>query len=116
MLAEKFGGKYALGLGILSTAIFTLLTPLAVTHGGAGWLIAVRFMEGLGEVSSFLFVIPYVTQQKHTQFSIPLNNGRRGKLIINLPLNTYYHMEDITTQEAKSTGNDVINSGTSSRN
>lgn len=28
MLAEKFGGKWALSLGILSTAIFTLLTPL----------------------------------------------------------------------------------------
>lgn len=28
ILAEKFGGKWALSLGILSTAIFTLLTPL----------------------------------------------------------------------------------------
>lgn len=54
LLAEKFGGKYALGLGILSTAIFTLLTPLAATEGGAGWLIAVRFLEGLGEVSSHI--------------------------------------------------------------
>jgi MFS family permease len=53
MLAEKFGGKYALGLGILSTAIFTLLTPLAANYGGASWLIAVRFFEGLGEVSTF---------------------------------------------------------------
>jgi MFS family permease len=53
MLAEKFGGKYALGLGILSTAIFTLLTPLAATYGGSGWLIALRFLEGLGEVSVF---------------------------------------------------------------
>jgi ACS family sodium-dependent inorganic phosphate cotransporter len=53
MLAEKFGGKYALGLGILSTAIFTLFTPLAATYGGAGWLIALRFLEGLGEVSAF---------------------------------------------------------------
>jgi len=53
MLAEKFGGKYVLGLGILSTAVFTLLTPLAATYGGASWLIAVRFLEGLGEVSAF---------------------------------------------------------------
>ena len=53
MLAEKFGGKYILGLGILSTAVFTLLTPLAATYGGAGWLIAVRILEGLGEVSAF---------------------------------------------------------------
>lgn len=32
-LAEKFGGKYTLGLGILSTAIFTLLTPICVEWG-----------------------------------------------------------------------------------
>lgn len=32
-LAEKFGGKYTLSLGILSTAIFTLLTPLVVEWG-----------------------------------------------------------------------------------
>lgn len=33
ILAEKFGGKWTLSLGILSTAIFTLLTPLAVEWG-----------------------------------------------------------------------------------
>lgn len=33
ILAEKFGGKYTLSLGILSTAIFTLLTPFAVEYG-----------------------------------------------------------------------------------
>jgi MFS family permease len=53
MLAEKFGGKYVVGLGILSTAIFALRPPLAANCGGAGWLIAVRFLEGLGEVSAF---------------------------------------------------------------
>ena len=53
MLAEKFGGKYVLGLGILSTAVFTLLTPVAAIYGGSNWLIAVRILEGLGEVSAF---------------------------------------------------------------
>lgn len=32
-LAEKFGGKYTLSLGILSTAVFTLLTPVVVEWG-----------------------------------------------------------------------------------
>lgn len=53
MLAEKFGGKYSLGIGILSTAIFTLLTPLAVDWGGATSLITLRFFMGLGEGSTF---------------------------------------------------------------
>lgn len=33
MLAERFGGKYTLSLGILSTAIFTLLTPVCIEWG-----------------------------------------------------------------------------------
>lgn len=53
MLAEKFGGKYSLGLGILSTAIFTLITPLAVDLGGATALIIVRILMGLGEGTTF---------------------------------------------------------------
>jgi MFS transporter, ACS family, solute carrier family 17 (sodium-dependent inorganic phosphate cotransporter), other len=52
-LAEKFGGKYTLSLGILSTAIFTLLTPLAIDVGGPNALIAIRFLEGLGEGTTF---------------------------------------------------------------
>lgn len=53
LLAEKFGGKWTLGLGILSTAIFTLLTPLAVDMGGANALIILRVLMGLGEGTTF---------------------------------------------------------------
>ncbi|CAO1319250.1 unnamed protein product [Diamesa serratosioi] len=53
ILAQKYGGKYTLSLGILSTAIFTLLTPMAIHIGGAPWLIALRFLEGLGEGTTF---------------------------------------------------------------
>lgn len=53
MLADKFGGKYTLGLGILSTAIFTLLTPVAVEVGGSTLLIILRFCMGLGEGTTF---------------------------------------------------------------
>lgn len=58
ILAEKFGGKYSLGIGILSTAIFTLLTPLVVPYG-AWWLIVLRVLEGLGEVKSFKYIFKY---------------------------------------------------------
>ena len=33
ILSEKFGGKYTLGLGILSTAVFTLITPVVINWG-----------------------------------------------------------------------------------
>ncbi|KAG6442390.1 hypothetical protein O3G_MSEX002284 [Manduca sexta] len=53
MLAERFGGKYSLGFGVLSTAFFTLLTPWVVNVGGATGLIVLRVLEGLGEGTTF---------------------------------------------------------------
>ncbi|XP_063991278.1 putative inorganic phosphate cotransporter isoform X1 [Diachasmimorpha longicaudata] len=53
MLAERFGGKYSLGLGILSTALFTLFTPLAVEQGGSTALIVLRILMGMGEGTTF---------------------------------------------------------------
>ncbi|XP_051157949.1 putative inorganic phosphate cotransporter isoform X5 [Leptopilina boulardi] len=53
MLAESFGGKYSLGLGILSTAIFTLVTPVAVEWKGSTALIVLRILMGLGEGTTF---------------------------------------------------------------
>lgn len=51
-LARKYGAKWLLGIGILCTVIFTLLTPLAADLG-AGYLIAVRVLEGIGEGVSY---------------------------------------------------------------
>ncbi|OWK57704.1 Sialin [Lonchura striata] len=51
-LASRIGGKLLLGFGIFSTSVFTLLTPLAANLG-VGYLIAVRALEGLGEVILF---------------------------------------------------------------
>ncbi|XP_069829593.1 sialin isoform X2 [Dendropsophus ebraccatus] len=51
-LAGRIGGKLLLGFGILGTAVFTLLTPVAADLG-SGYLIAVRALEGLGEGVTF---------------------------------------------------------------
>ena len=48
-LAENFGGKHLYGLGILCTAALTLLTPIAA-RADFKFLIAVRVLEGVGEV------------------------------------------------------------------
>nr|XP_031845946.1 putative inorganic phosphate cotransporter isoform X2 [Nomia melanderi] len=53
MLSEKFGGKHALGLGILATALFTLLTPVVVEYGEATGLIVLRVLMGLCEGTTF---------------------------------------------------------------
>lgn len=51
MLAERFGGKWVLGCGLLSTAICTFITPITVKMGGATALFILRVIEGFGEVS-----------------------------------------------------------------
>ncbi|XP_044272566.1 sialin-like isoform X2 [Tribolium madens] len=55
MIAERFGGKYSLGLGILCTAIFTFITPFVIyaADGHWGWVVFVRVIEGLGEGTTF---------------------------------------------------------------
>ena len=51
VLATKYGGKFVFGLGILCTALFTIITPFAA-RAGVGVFIAVRVLEGIGEVST----------------------------------------------------------------
>ena len=51
-LAELFGGKWLFGVGVLVTAVFTLLTPVAAKTS-LYFLYAVRIIEGLGEGVTF---------------------------------------------------------------
>lgn len=53
ILSAKYGGKYTLSIGILSTAIFTLITPVVIQYGGAPSLIVLRILEGFGEGTTF---------------------------------------------------------------
>lgn len=55
MIAERFGGKYSLGLGMLCTAIFTFITPFVIYVSGGNWVwvVVVRVIEGLGEGTTF---------------------------------------------------------------
>lgn len=50
ILAKKYGAKYFLGVGMLINSLFGLLVPVG-SSGGIAWLIVVRFIQGLGEVS-----------------------------------------------------------------
>ncbi|CAH0579081.1 unnamed protein product [Chrysodeixis includens] len=49
MLAERYGGKWVLGGGLLSTAICTIITPITVKMGGATAIFILRVIEGFGE-------------------------------------------------------------------
>ncbi|XP_033493176.2 sialin-like [Epinephelus lanceolatus] len=51
-LSGHYGGTIFLGLGVLGTAVLTLLTPLAAQMGSY-WLFALRALEGFGEGVTF---------------------------------------------------------------
>ncbi|XP_016961976.1 putative inorganic phosphate cotransporter [Drosophila biarmipes] len=53
ILADKFGGKWTLSIGIFFTALFTFLTPVCIVYGGADALIVLRVLMGLGEGTTF---------------------------------------------------------------
>ncbi|CAL8124169.1 unnamed protein product [Orchesella dallaii] len=48
MLANRIGGKWVFGIGMLITAVFSLVTPWAA-NTGLEYLVAVRIIQGLGE-------------------------------------------------------------------
>lgn len=51
-LADRYGARLLLSVGIFCTSFFTLFTEVAA-HWGAEWLIALRILEGLGEGVTF---------------------------------------------------------------
>ena len=53
IIADRYGGKHTLGIGILLTAIFTLLTPVTVVLGDYLGLIILRVLMGFGEGTTF---------------------------------------------------------------
>uniref|UniRef100_A0A3Q0QU58 Sialin n=1 Tax=Amphilophus citrinellus TaxID=61819 RepID=A0A3Q0QU58_AMPCI len=55
-LAGHYGGKIFLGLGVLGTAVLTLLTPLAA-QWGSYWLFGLRALEGFGEVGQAMMAL-----------------------------------------------------------
>ena len=55
-LAERYGGRWIFGIGIVMTAVLTLFTPLAA-YWHVGALIAVRVAEGFFEVRENYFIL-----------------------------------------------------------
>lgn len=52
-LIQRFGAKWVLGIGMLSTALFTAIVPVLTRFGGISWLFVLRVIQGMGEVSTF---------------------------------------------------------------
>ena len=81
ILAEKYGGKWVFGIGTLSSAIMTLLAPLA-SKAGFGILMACRIFAGLGEGMTY--------PAMHSMMSkwVPLNE--RSKYVTLITIGTQF--------------------------
>ncbi|XP_075230609.1 putative inorganic phosphate cotransporter [Lycorma delicatula] len=75
LMAERLGGKHVLGIGILGTSVFTLLTPVAA-RAGPWWLVFVRFIEGFGEGMTFPALNALLAR-----WVPPLERGKLGSLV-----------------------------------
>ncbi len=88
-MAEASGGKYVFGIGILITAIFSIVTPLAA-RAGFYLLILVRFIEGLGEGVTYptmhAMLAKWAPDMERTKLSTLVYSGSTFGTIVSLPL------------------------------
>ncbi|XP_040563687.1 sialin-like isoform X2 [Lepeophtheirus salmonis] len=88
-LAEKYGGKWLFGLGTLSTAILTILTPLAASLGITA-LVVLRIIEGLAEGVTFpvmhALISKWIHKNERSKLGTIIWTGANFGTIISLPI------------------------------
>jgi len=91
-LAEKYGGKYIYGYGVLITSLFTLLTPIAAKISVPAFIL-VRILEGMGEGVTFpamhAILSRWVPPLERSRFAAYVYAGANLGTIISLPLSGY---------------------------
>ena len=91
-MAEKYGGKRLYGVGVLITAIFTLLTPLAANTSIYS-LVLVRIIEGLGEGVTYpamhAMLAVWVPPQERSRLAGLIYGGSQVGTVIALPISGY---------------------------
>lgn len=88
LLSEMYGGKIVFGLGVLGTAVFTVVSPFTAYWGG-GWFFTVRLIEGLFEGVTFpaiqYMIAKWAPPAERSRFATVYTGGYLGTVIA-LPL------------------------------
>ncbi|XP_053609606.1 putative inorganic phosphate cotransporter [Plodia interpunctella] len=88
-IAEKFGGKLVYGVGVLLTAIFTILSPIAA-FVDFKFFIAVRVLEGLGEGVTYpamhAMLARWIPPMERSKFAAYVYAGSNIGTVISLPI------------------------------
>lgn len=88
-LSEVFGGRLVFGVGVLLTAVFTLLTPLAASMNFP-LFIAVRVLEGMGEGVTFpamhAMLARWIPPLERSKFAALVYAGANFGTVLSLPV------------------------------
>jgi len=92
LLADRFGGKWVLGMGVLLWSVFTLLTPPAAALGLAA-LVVCRFLMGVAEAvtwpSIYALYAKWVPEDRRATAVGFMNSGIAGGSVIALVATPY---------------------------
>lgn len=53
LIAQKYGGKWIISLGLLCTGALAMVLPWAAHYGGMAGVVAIRVLQGVCEVCAF---------------------------------------------------------------
>lgn len=88
-MAEVMGGKLIYGYGVLITALFTLLTPIAA-YWDLPFLILVRVLEGMGEGVTYpamhAMLAHWIPPLERNKFAAVVYAGSNIGTVISMPL------------------------------
>ncbi|XP_023307800.2 sialin isoform X2 [Lucilia cuprina] len=88
-MAELIGGKLIYGYGVLITALFTLLTPIAA-YWNLPFLIVVRVLEGMGEGVTYpamhAMLAHWIPPLERNKFAAVVYAGSNIGTVISMPL------------------------------
>ncbi|XP_077289317.1 putative inorganic phosphate cotransporter protein picot isoform X2 [Arctopsyche grandis] len=89
ILSKKYGARLFLGIGMLVNSVFGLLVPIAADHG-IGWLIAVRFIQGLGEgpivPCTHALLAKWIPPNERSRMGAAVYAGAQFGTVISMPL------------------------------
>lgn len=89
VMSRKYGAKWFLGVGMLINSLFGFLVPCSA-YAGIGWLMAVRFVQGLGEgpivPCTHALLAKWVPPDERSRMASFVYSGAQFGTVISLPL------------------------------
>lgn len=89
-LAEKFGAKWILAMGMFGGAVCSLLSPVVVSNLGLWWFVALRILQGAfqGPTSAVMFTLmgKWLPVKERSFLSSMIFNGNQAATIFTLAI------------------------------